>query len=247
MLDLHDILSKDNIHGSDWRENCEANIYNDLRALDASPLFASLFNFITDPKLNEKNDNFTKNDCKNDTEEILGLDAKNFDVKMLLIGEMLRNDYNREKLAHELKKGNKYAMQFATIVNVIYRFFILTKIILISFWSITKPSDIFDNHLLSEHEYTAREKAREKAIQEINTMVKNFSILNVNEVINKNNNNNSQDHDISSCMSNSKKRKVEQKVINTNSENKTNDDGLTISTIIVDQLCPILFALKYIK
>lgn len=179
-LDLHNLLSEESSHSSsstnnnDWKYDFEKSIYNDLRALDASMLFTNLLNFLKDDDkidIKKEIDNPSTNYGNIDIDTLFELCDDNYDVKTLIVGKMLQYESHRNALAREINRGNKHAALFATIVNVMYRFLNLSKIIWMQFWGVTKIEDIFDHRLLSREENEERIEARKKAIEKINNIV----------------------------------------------------------------------------
>ena len=179
-VDLHNLLSEECNSNSDWKSDFEKSIYSDLRTLDASMLFTNLLNFLKDDKIDDDNltikreidnPNTSYNNNNNNIDTLFELCDDNYDVKTLIVGEMLRHESHRNALAREINRGNKHAALFATIVNVMYRFLNLSKIIWTQFWGVTKIEDVFDRRLLSREENEERIEARKKAIEKINNIV----------------------------------------------------------------------------
>nr|BDT62808.1 MAG: hypothetical protein [Metapenaeus joyneri majanivirus] len=246
LMDLHDILSSENQQVNNWEEDCEQNIYNDLKYLDASPLFTTLINFLID-KDNDKHfttskenssiniDNNNSINSNNDIQssnkqksventdddinllKLLGLSGDDdYAIKTLIVGIMLKENKNKENLIKQIVAGNKYAKQFATIINVVYRFLKLTKIIFIQYWSVTSIEDLFKKRILSEEENEEREAARLRAIEKINAIINDSTLTTL--------------------------------ITNDNKLDKKEKHGQTTSpllrTIIVEKIYPFLLSLK---
>nr|BDT61714.1 MAG: hypothetical protein [Marsupenaeus japonicus endogenous nimavirus] len=179
LLDVHSLLSEECHHSDDWKTDFEKSIYGDLRALDASSLFESLLNFLIDDKIDhtikkEVDDpsyGTNRETGYDDIDKLFGLDVDNYDVKTLVIGEMLRHENHRKTLGVQITHGNKYAALFTTIVNIMYRYLKLSKIIWMQFWGVTKIGDIFNNRILNQEENEERIEARKKAIKNINDII----------------------------------------------------------------------------
>lgn len=176
-LDLYDLLSDESHHSNDWKSDFEKKIYSDLRALDASPLFESLLHFLVDDthaikKEVQDTPHSTKGENEyNNIDKLFELDEEDYDVKTLVTGKLLRHDNHRKALALEITHGNKYAALFATIVNVMYRYLKLSKIIWVQFWGVTKIEDIFTSRVLNQEENEEKIEARKRAIQKINRII----------------------------------------------------------------------------
>jgi len=177
-LDLHDLLSDESHHSNDWKTDFEKKIYGDLRALDASSLFESLLNFLLDDthtvkrEVEEMTARSTRGESGyNGIDKLLELNEEDYDVKTLVTGNLLRGENHRKALALEITHGNKYAGLFAAIVNVMYRYLKLSKIIWVHFWGVTKIEDIFTSRTLSQEENEEKSEARKRTIQKINHII----------------------------------------------------------------------------